>query len=111
MSFPAVFESLDKGQAVEVIHILSRHLVEIRSRAALRNIIAVDSPADPKIEAAVMALVDEIERREGAKIEAISSEARVSYLNDLSMQLRSELDASVGGRDVSAALERLRRVS
>lgn len=111
MSFEAVLDGLNQGRAVEVIHLLSRHLVELRSKAALREIIAIDAPEDPDVEAAIMGLVDEIERREGASLEAISPKARVGYLNDLSVQLRKKLDTTIGARDISATLEKLRHVS
>lgn len=112
MDLKARFKNLDRGEIVEVVHLLTRHLLEIRNRDDLKRIIAVDSQGGAAVEAAVFGLVDEIEEAEGARIEMLGSEVRAGYVKALDSRFWKEVESDLPSRsEVDSALARLREAS
>jgi hypothetical protein len=109
MDLSSALADLDRGQIVEVVHLLSRHLAEGRDREALRGILAMDARGGIAVKSAVMKLAEEIESDEGRPIQALDPETRSQYLNLLDVALRKAVGIDKG--DVGAALARLRQAS
>ena len=105
-------KDLDRGQVVETVHLLIRHLFEGRSRDALKRIIELDSPGDWKVERAVLGLADDIEKAEGKSIASLDDDARTKYVRALNGFLWRRIgNDHPSNEDVDLALARLRTVS
>lgn len=109
MDLSSTLAGLDRGQVVEVIHLLSRHIAEARDLDALRGILAMDARGGDAVKSAVMTLAEEIQSNEDRSIQALDQETRSRYLKQLDVALRKAVDVDHG--DVNAALARLRQAS
>jgi hypothetical protein len=112
MDVKSRLKHLDRGQVVEAVHLLTRHLFEARSKDALKRIIELDSQGDQEVETAVLSMAGDIERAEGTSIEHLDDTARNKYLHALDGVFWRKVEKDLpSDHDVDLALAKLRAVS
>ena len=116
MNFEPFFSVLNHPSLIETAYIVSRslshRLPKAKIQRQLANEIAVGDRAS--VETAVLAIVNEIERREGIQIETLTEGKRRHYSQALSAALNARIEretASISESEVNAAFKELEAIA
>ncbi len=106
-------QHLSRLDFIESIYLVGRFLSERLSRSVLERLLKQNTKIGDRarVETAVLGILDEIEKTEGAAVQNISEDVRIYYSDELDSVFRKGVQENwqrVSDAEVERALERLR---